>query len=103
MEDVIKECECECDKLCNAGEYLDYKNSKYRKRLIDQLVEEFSKNIDGNEMIYNDNLNNYEKVYNSCTVYTVLLAIIFIVSISISSVFIYFNRYLKRRYIDTTI
>ena len=41
-------CECECDKLCDVGEYLDYKNCKYRKRLIHMLVEESSKNIDGN-------------------------------------------------------
>ena len=24
-------CECECDKSCDVGEYLDYKNCKYRK------------------------------------------------------------------------
>ena len=45
-------CECECDKLCDAGEYLDYKNCKCRKRLIVKLVEEYSENIDGNEMLY---------------------------------------------------
>ena len=39
-------CECECDKLCDVGEYLDYKNCKYRKRLIDKLVEEWSETID---------------------------------------------------------
>ena len=31
-------CECECDKSCNTGEYLDYKNCKCRKGLIDKLV-----------------------------------------------------------------
>ena len=31
-------CECECGKSCNYGEYLDYANCKYRKRLIDKLV-----------------------------------------------------------------
>ena len=25
-------CECECDKSCNIGEYLDYKNGKCRKK-----------------------------------------------------------------------
>ena len=30
---------CECDKLCNVGEYLDYSNYKYRKKLVDKLVE----------------------------------------------------------------
>ena len=43
--------ECKCDKSCNVGKYLDYKKYKCRKRLIDKLVEEYSENIDGNEMI----------------------------------------------------
>ena len=33
-------CECECDKLCNIGEYLDYENCKCRKKLVDKLVKE---------------------------------------------------------------
>ena len=32
-------CECECDKLCDIGEYLDYENCKCRKKLFDKLVE----------------------------------------------------------------
>ena len=39
-------CECECDKSFDVGEYLDYANSKCKKRLIDKLVEEYSENID---------------------------------------------------------
>ena len=39
------------------------------KKLIDKLAEECSKNIDGNEMIYNGTLNDYETVCNSCTIY----------------------------------
>ena len=49
--------ECECDKLCNFGEYLNYKNCKYRKRLIYKVAEKRSESIDGNEMIYNSTLN----------------------------------------------
>ena len=82
-------CECEFDKSCDVGEYLDYANCNWRKRLIDKLVEECSENIDGNEMIYNATLNDYEKVCNSFTVYTVLLVMLFIISISISSAFTY--------------
>ena len=98
-------CECECDKLCDFGEYSDYKNCS-RKRLIDKLVEEYSENIDGDEMIYNSTLNaitlnNYRKTCNSCTVYIALLAIFSIISISISSVF--FFCYLKRRYAERKI
>ena len=28
-------CECECDEWCDPGEYLDYKNCHYRKKLVD--------------------------------------------------------------------
>ena len=39
-------CECECDKLCDVGEYLNYENCKRRKNLVDKLVEECTENID---------------------------------------------------------
>ena len=39
-------CECECDKSCDIGEYLDYSNCKCRKKLVDPLIEECTKNID---------------------------------------------------------
>ena len=61
-------CESEYDKPCDIGEYLDYQNCKCGKRVIDKLVEECSENIDENEMIYNKTLNDYGKVYNSCTI-----------------------------------
>ena len=51
-------CECECGKLCDVRKYLDHTNCKYRKRLINRLIEECSENIDGNEMTYNSILNN---------------------------------------------
>ena len=83
-------CECECDKSSDIGEYLDYENCKCRKKLIDKLVEECSEDIDGNEMIYNATLNYYEKVCNSCTIYIVLLIITLLVIIGISCAFIIF-------------
>ena len=45
-------CKCECDKSCDIRQYLDYENCKYKKELIDKLVEECSKNIDRNNMIH---------------------------------------------------
>ena len=79
---------------------------KCRKRLIDKLVEECSENIDGNEMLYNETLdvislnaiplNIYKKESDSCTIYIVLFAAFFIISIYISSVFHYIHRYLKK-------
>ena len=75
-------CECECDKSCDIVEYLDYKNCRCRKRIIDKLVEECSKNIDGNEMLYDENLHVIplhvcKKVCRSYLVYIVLFAVFF--------------------------
>ena len=44
--------ECKCDKSFDVEEYLDYKNSKCRNKLVDKLVEECSDYNDWNEMIY---------------------------------------------------
>ena len=89
-------CECECDKSCDVGEYLDHKNCKCRKTLIHKVVEECSENIDGNEMIYNGTLSDYKNVCGSCTIYMVLLFIFFMIDVSISCTFIYFYWYLKK-------
>ena len=39
-------CECECDKSCDIGEYLDYENYKCRKKLVDKLVEKCTETDD---------------------------------------------------------
>ena len=90
------DCDCECDKSCNVGQYLDYKNCKCRKKIIDELVEECSENVDENVIIYHGTLNDYRNIYSSCTIYIVLFAIFLIISITMSSVLIYFHWYLKR-------
>ena len=89
-------CECECDKSRDDGEYLDYENCKCRKKLMFKLVEEHNENIDGNEMIYNGNLNDYEKECDSCTIYVVLFVIAFFISISFNSAFFSFSLYLRK-------
>ena len=86
-------CECESDKLCDTGKYLDY--CKWRKDLVSKLVEECNENIDGNEMIYDGTVNDYEKVWNSCTIYKVLFVIALLIIIGISSAF-FFHWYLKK-------
>ena len=78
-------CECECDKSCDVGEYLDYANCKCRKSSIDKLVKECSENISEKES-YSNEINNYEKICSSCSVYIVLSVLFFILSINISSV-----------------
>ena len=71
----------------DVGEYLDYENCKCSKKFADKLVEEYSEEIDGNEMIY----NNYGNVCNSCTIYIALLVTFLTIIIGIGSVFIYFH------------
>ena len=96
-------CECECDKSCDIGEYLDYKNCKCRNKIVDKLVEECRENINGNKMVYNETLNAIPlnaKACDFCTISTVLFFIFLIISIIISSVFIYFHWYLKKNNIN---
>ena len=69
-------CECDCDKSCDIGEYLDYKNCKCRKRIIDKLVDECSENIYENETLDVIPLN-------SCIVYMVFFVVFLIKSICI--------------------
>ena len=33
-------CSCECDKYCEIGQYLDYRECVCRKKLIDDLIEQ---------------------------------------------------------------
>ena len=32
-------CNCACDKSCDIGEYLDYKNCKCKRTIVGELVE----------------------------------------------------------------
>ena len=44
-------CECECDKSFDIGEFLDYKSCKCRHKIVDKLTKKCSKNIDGKEVL----------------------------------------------------
>ena len=89
-------CECECDKSCDIGEYLDLKNCNCRKKIIDKLVEEYSENIDGNEMLYNETLDiispSDNKTSDSCVVYIILFSVL----LSMAN-YVYFFIYLKNK------
>ena len=84
----------ECDKSCDIGEYLDYKNCRCRKIIIDKLVEECSENIDGNEILCNDIFSSSNnKTCDSCVVYIILFSVFLIISISMA-IYIYLFLYL---------
>ena len=77
-------CQCECDKSCNIGEYLDYSDCKCRKKLVDPLVEECTKNIEETKLVNITVENENKDRCNSYVVYKVLFFIFFIIIIVIS-------------------
>ena len=89
-------CECECDKSCGVGKYLGYGNCKCRKKLVDKLVEEGSEIIDEVKIakITSIELRSTEHEYkckSSCTIYVVLIVIVFTICIRIGTCFIYYK------------
>ena len=85
-------CECECNKSCNIGEYLDYSNCKCRKKLVDKLVDECTETIEEvklAEITPFENKNNYE--YNSCRVCIILMIVVFTIFTGITVYLAYYN------------
>ena len=100
-------CECECDKLCDVGEYLDYENFKCRKRLIDKLVEEWSEIIDGVKIakITSMELHSTEdenECKSWCTIYVVLIVIVFTICNGIGTYFVYY-KYMNHWYLKNDV
>ena len=89
-------CACECDKLCDIGQYLDYKNYVCRKSLVDKLVEECINVIDGDTM-YNETLSINPNDCPSRRPYVVLFIVFLSISVIVSSIFIYFHWYKNKR------
>ena len=89
---IASNCECECDKSCDIGEYLDYKSCKCRKRLIDELVDECTKTVKEVKptiITLVENENSYK-----CSV---LFWIFFTINVGgIGTYFVYFYWYLKK-------
>ena len=85
--------ECECDKSCDVGEYLDYENCKCRKKLLDELVDECTEAVEEVKLA-KITLAENENMYkcNSYTLYIVLFSIIFTISVGIGAYFVYFPR-----------
>ena len=62
--------ECECDKSCYIGEYLDYEKCKCRKKLVDKLVEECTENVEDvklAKLTSNENKNKLNTTLAHCT------------------------------------
>ena len=85
-------CECECDKSCDVGEYLDYKNCKCRKKLADKLVEECTESV---KEIKIASEKKHKDKCSSCILYIVLFSIFITVNIGNGTYFVYY-KYMNR-------
>ena len=90
-------CECECDKSCDIGEYLDYENCKCRKKLVDELVEECTENVEEVKIVGMALFEHGNECLCSCTVCVALAVIAFTISIGIGAYFTY--KYLNHWYL----
>ena len=85
-------CECEHDKACDVGEYLDFEYCKCRKKLVAPLIEECSEIVEEVKLAkitLAENENSYK--CSSCTVYIVLMIVFFTIFTGITIYFVYYN------------
>ena len=91
-------CEFECDKACDVGEYWDYENCSCKKRLIDKLVDECTETVEEVKaaiITLAENENSY--IRSSRIVYSVLFWIVFTINVGGKGAgFVYFYWYLKK-------
>ena len=85
-------CEYECDKSCDVREYLDYKNCKCRKKLVDKLTEECTENI---EEVKIASENDHKNKCSSCILCILMFSIFFAINIGIGVYFVYY-KYMNR-------
>ena len=85
------DCEFECDKSCDVREYLAYENCNCRKKLVYELVEECTENIDEVKIAETALFERRNEYKSSCTIYVVLIAIVFTISIGTVTYFIYYK------------
>ena len=88
-------CECKYDKSCDIGEYLNYKNCKCRKKLVDKLVDECTENIDEVKTAEVTLTENMRKC-SSCILYIKLFSVILKINVGISTYFVYY-KYMNRK------
>ena len=88
-------CECECDKSSDVGEYLDYENCKWKK-IVDILVEECTETVEEVKIakisLSEDKINHK---CCSCTLHIVEFLILFTINVGVVTYFVYFHWYLK--------
>ena len=88
-------CECECDKTYDFGEYLDYEKYKCKKKLVEKLIDECTKTIEEAKLAKITPMELHsaenENKYSSCKVYIVLMILVFTIFTGITIYFVYYN------------
>ena len=82
----LSNCECEYDKSFDVGEYLDYKNCKCRKKLVNKLVEECNEIIEEVKTV-----SENKTKCSSCILYLVLFSTFFTINAGITTYFVYYK------------
>ena len=95
-------CECQCDKWCKPGQYLDHKNCVYKNKLVGRLVEECTSVINETMISNKDNIDNCNTIRN---VFIVLSSVVIFIAVVCFCVFVYFKwfkgkKLFKNKYIN---
>ena len=80
-----------CNKNCDFSEYLDYKNCKCRKKLVDKLIDECTETSEEETLA---NITIFENRHTSYIVYIVLMIVIYTTFTGITVYLVYYNWYL---------
>ena len=67
---------CQCDRYCETGQYLDYKNCVCRKKIIDDLIEQCTRIIDIE--IKNDTSSKKNDESNTYLIFFIVFLVLFI-------------------------
>ena len=86
----LSNCEYECVKSCDIGEYLEYENCKCRKKLVNKLIKKCAENV---EVVKLAKITLAEKENkhkcSSCTLYIVLFSGIFTINVGSGTYSVY--------------
>ena len=78
---------CECDRYCETGQYLDYKNCVFIKKIIDDLIEQCTSIAD---MYIKNNTLSKKSDESFSNIYFVLFIVFLVLFILFLVVFIYY-------------
>ena len=88
-------CDCECNKACKIGEYLDMKCCSCKKRVFGNLLLVFEDAILNATEVTEKEFNCTTSVFhkNNCLIHTMLLVIIYLLLILFISYYQYYTKH----------